>query len=154
MSTEILFISGAPSTGKSTTIKEIHDYLKNNKHFVEIHNISTTKKERAFILEGYNKTGTKINIFLNYAADNMGIIKKVHNFYNKHKPFDIVITAIRDMYLERSELLKIININESYIEIPLAKVTRKKDKTQALNDYHARVFNLVTHILSLSPFYI
>lgn len=121
---------------------------------MEIHNISTTKKERAFILEGYNKTGTKINIFLNYAADNMGIIKKVHNFYNKHKPFDIVITAIRDMYLERSELLKIININESYIEIPLAKVTRKKDKTQALNDYHARVFNLVTHILSLSPFYI
>lgn len=152
MGTKFIFISGAPNTGKSTILKTLHKFLKETKNFKEIKKEIIANNEGMFILEGYNNKEKPIKILLNYPSDTVDIIDNVYDFYTKNKPFDIVITSIRDMYSERDYLLEKFNITEDYIELPLAKVTRKNDKNLACNSYYTRVLNLLKHILSLPPF--
>ncbi len=152
MGTKFIFISGAPNTGKSTILKTLHKFLKETKKFKETKSKIIANDEGMFILEGYNNKGKSIKILLNYPSDTVDIIDNVYDFYTKNKPFDIVITSIRDMHSERDYLLDKFNITEDYIELPLAKVTRKNDKKLACNSYYTRVLNLLKHILSLSPY--
>ena len=152
MKTKFIFISGAPNTGKSTTLKELYKFLKNTKKFKETKSKIIANDEGMFILEGYNNKGKSIKILLNYPSDTVDIIDNVYDFYTKNKPFDIVITSIRDMHSERDYLLDKFNITEDYIELPLAKVTRKYDKEIALNNYYERILNLLKNILSLPLF--
>lgn len=152
MKTKFIFISGAPNTGKSTTLKELYKFLKNTKKFKETKSKIIANDEGMFILEGYNNKGKSIKILINYPSDTVSIIDSVFEFYEKNKPFDIVITSIRDMYCERDCLLETFKINEDFIELPLAKVTRKNDKEIACKKYYERVFTLAKSILALPPF--
>ncbi|MBE6348641.1 MAG: ATP-binding protein [Spirochaetaceae bacterium] len=152
MKTKFIFISGAPNTGKSTTLKELYKFLKNTKKFKETKSKIIANDEGMFILEGYNNKGKSIKILINYPSDTVSIIDSVFEFYEKNKPFDIVITSIRDMYCERDCLLETFKINEDFIELPLAKVTRKNDKEIACKNYYERVFTLAKSILALPPF--
>ena len=43
-------------------------------------------------------------------------------------------------------------IESCVCEIPLAKVTRRNDYYDAIENYQNRIFSLITHILSLAPF--
>ena len=135
MKTKFIFISGAPNTGKSTTLKELYKFLKNTKKFKETKSKIIANDEGMFILEGYNNKGKSIKILINYPSDTVSIIDSVFEFYEKNKPFDIVITSIRDMYCERDCLLETFKINEDFIELPLAKVNRKNDKEIACKNY-------------------
>ena len=152
MKTKFIFISGAPNTGKSTTLKELYKFLKKTKKFKETKSKIIANDEGMFILEGYDNKGKSIKILINYPSDTEAIIDYVYEFYNENKPFDIVITSIRDMYSERYCLLEKFNVGEDYIELPLAKVTRKYDKEIALNNYYERILNLLKNILSLPLF--
>ena len=162
MVSKFLLISGASDTGKSTVIGCIDNYLRNDKKFVEQNRFKITQDENAFILEGVDNTGTKIRIFINYPADNTTIINKVYSCYDKEKTScDIVISSIRDMDWERDEVLKIFNIikhdtteipDPIIVEIPIAKITRRNNRTKILQDYHSRVFKLAKNVLSSSLF--
>jgi len=150
-----LLLGGAPSVGKSESVYRLAKYLL-SKGFSDITNSVPEKFEdfRA-ILEGLNKNGEKTRIIINTPTDTVKIINELFEFYHEHGTYDILISSVRDHnFWPRNDFFKIMNIDEeSTIEIPLAKITRKKKNfNSALSWYQKKVDKLVVGLLNNEPF--
>lgn len=162
-----LFFSGAPDTGKSTTVYNLTTYLINDCDYKmkEINNCRKYKypKEKDFdftcILE---KGDTKI--LVHSITDTEYYINQLHEQIQSSN-FDAVISTIRDNVDEMREYMtRILNIEfiddtnainkfDYFIEIPLAKITRRFDKHDlALEWYNKKIKKLTISIISTQPF--
>lgn len=149
---EILLVSGSPNTGKSTVLLEVGKFLKANKF-----NIIKTMKippsnDEATILRGMDINGKTIQIFFNTASDYKGIINGAKQVLSTNPSVDFIISSVRDMGVERDYLINEICPNVSFLEVPLAKVSRKGNRAVAINDYQNRIINLIKHIMHENPF--
>lgn len=152
---KILLMSGAPNTGKTTLINRIEQYLRSIGFRNFCRRYTVFENDRAVILEGSNNRGVTVRILLNTASDTVNIINAVNEYYQQNCPVDYLITSVRDMYKEREYLFETFSVNDNeYYEIPLAKVSRRKDNEEAKENYYTRVLTLIKHILSMKPFYI
>lgn len=150
---KILLISGAPNTGKTKITTMIESYLRTIGFRNSCRKYVIPENDSAVVLEGINKKGKNIRILLNTASDTQNIINQVHEYYQQNSPIDCLITTVRDMHEERDYLFNTFEVeNNEYLEIPLAKVTRRNGFDSAIEDYQSRILLLVQHVLSLSPF--
>ena len=163
---ECLLIGGAPEVGKSNTIYRIALRLRNMGFKVIAGNIPIPKTGTVLIpssdfravLEGVNNQNKTIKIIINSPTDTVDIINTFKKFYDGNGgTYNILISSVRDdNFWPRSDFFRIMNINSSkdfILEIPLAKITRKKtNRPVALNWYELQLDNLIKHTLSNRPY--
>lgn len=173
-----LLLGGAPNVGKTETITHIvNEYLIKSKKFT----VDTSKPHQnldpdhlpdyMWILSRKNQEGKKITIIINSAADNQKTIKAFKTFMSqnmtKFGPYHILISPIRDIdtpnNIRSFFLSNIITSKYFQLEIPFAKITRKKKKGEektkkgklnetALKWYREQMDKLVRHTLENIPF--
>lgn len=154
-----LLISGAPNVGKTGTIYRLTEFLITHKSFKVIcGQVPSSQKDFIALIEGYNQQNQKIIIAVNSASDNTETISKFKEFLSANNNFNvsIIISSIRDHnFFPRKIFFEIMDINDSNIdiEIPLAKITRRKQhKNTAMQWYKNKIDNLVQFILNRQPF--
>ena len=151
---DFFLVGGYPNTGKTAIIKLIEKYLKKRGFNPVTTRNKTTNDDFVVVYEGSNQKKTKIRILLNSASDSISIIDQFYDYYQQNQSVDIVISSIRDAGAERDYLLKKFNlVDNSYIEVPLAKISGKRnDYKMALNQYQQRIMKLIEHILCQNSF--
>lgn len=186
---KILLIGGAEDTGKSELIRSlVVDFLRNKLKFeiekVIEDSIINLKHDGNKKLKELDKSEIKsyidkkdkdyfciakknnINIIISTAADIEIIIDNFKKYCNENKPYNFIISPIRDKFFDdetnndysyiRNYFIKTMSINiknVNIIEIPLAKITRKKDRrTNALKWYKEKIFLIAKKILEQAPF--
>jgi hypothetical protein len=155
---KFLVISGAPSTGKTTAINNIAEwvtirgsvtndsvgnplptFLPNPKGEYQDFSIALLYKGRKVIIHS--------------ATDDQACMDKLINLINNHPNTEIVITSCRDIYGERDYFTTNIRPNATFfLESPLGKITRRNDFTLADNLYKTLLLDLHEHILSNNPY--
>ncbi len=150
---EVLLVSGSPNTGKSSVLLEVGKFLRTN-NFIDVNApVKTTlRNDEATILRGMDINGKSIQIFLNTASDTFLIIDMAKQVLSTNPSVDFIISSVRDMGVERDCLINEICPNVSFLEVPLAKVSRKGNRVMAINDYQNRIVNLIKHIMHENPF--
>ena len=159
-----LLFGGAPSTGKTSAIYRLAIILTTraiNPFIIVAGSISLpppfgkTPNDFKVLLEGVDIKGKKTYILINSATDDKYNIDLLKDFYNNQQHIDIIISSVRDIYWKRKyffETMKILLEDDFYLEIPLAKITRRNDHALALNWYNHTLDTLGIHILSNTPF--
>ena len=152
---KILLISGAPNTGKTTLINLIIKYFRRCGFRSCCQSVHISGSDRVVCISGKTNKRKSVRVLINSASDTTTIINTIFQFYINNEPIDYFITSIRDMYDERELLFERLNCNNiEYYEVPLGRITRRKDFDQALDDYLSRILMLIEQVLSKSPFYI
>lgn len=151
---ESLLIGGAPSVGKSETIYRLANRLVGKGFVVVAGSIPTTFNDFRVVVEGTNTDGKEIRIIINSPTDTVAIINDFKGFLDVNGKYDILISSIRDNnFWPRQDFFKIIGIDKSLIEIPLAKITRRDNNfSVALDWYKDNIDRLIDHTLSNKPF--
>lgn len=149
----ILLFSGAPNSGKTTTIRQLTEHLINARNYTlqggdlpsEMIDFQCllTKEDRNIIIQSY--------------ADIPRSVEELAAFIAKSPAADTLITTCRDkgdfMHDQMKNELNVLFPNSAFIEIPLGKVTRQGNrKIIALEWYESSVKNLAVHIISNPPF--
>lgn len=155
---KFLVISGAPSTGKTTSINKIAEwitikggitidsngnplpsFLPNPKGKYEDFSIAIFYKNRKIIIHS--------------ATDDKVWIDKLVNLVNINPDTEIVITSCRDIYWERDYFTTNVRpYSTFFLESPLGKITRRNDFTIADNLYKDTLLQMHQHILSNNPY--
>lgn len=152
-----LLIGGQPNTGKSETISRL--FLLLSTRYTAIINVhphtalppTTPLKDFSAILQGIDTTGKQVKILIHSPTDDMPNINLLKENIITHKP-DIIITSIRDIDWERTEVEKIVGSNFSF-EIPLARITRRhlrRGKSKLW--YQSNIDNIVKLVIKSPPF--
>ncbi|WP_395077259.1 hypothetical protein [Flavobacterium sp.] len=151
-----LLIGGAPSVGKSESIYKLaQTLLTPARGFTIITGIfPPIINDFKIVIEGIDKSGVKIKILINSGTDNKKIIENFKNFHDVNKPFDIIISSVRDISNPRIDFFSIMKISTAdiIVEIPLAKVRRGKTRTTALIWYQDKLDALILNTISNAPF--
>jgi len=147
-----ILIGGSQNVGKTEAIYHLANYLLNSRSFVDVlQSVPKTKRDFMAILEGKDKNRNNIRIAINSASDTPDIIRKFKTLLNENKNISIIISSIRDNnFYPRKEFFDILNIDENDIdiEIPLAKITRRrKNKEIALKWYKNKINLLIIKLL-------
>lgn len=152
-----LFISGAPNTGKTVTIYDLTVYLisqgyvivlRGTGNFVNPTTVSQARIEdfQCIIEKKISDHITK-RVLINSATDNENRINSLLKFYEKNLNVDVVITSMRDggdtMRRFLKDKLNIIPNTDVVVEVPLAKITRKRNFITALMWYKRSVNEIV-----------
>lgn len=152
-----LFISGAPNTGKTETIYDLTVYLisqgyeiilRGNGNFAAPTPDSQARVEdfQCIIEKKISEHITK-TILINSATDNENRINSLLNFCKNNPNVDLIITSMRDggdaMRSFLKEKINIIPNTDIVVEVPLAKITRKRNFNAALRWYKNRINELV-----------
>jgi len=186
---KILLIGGAENTGKSELIRSLVVYFLRNKCKFEIEKViedstinlkhnedeelkELDKNEIKSYIDKKDKdyfciaTKSNIKIIISTASDVEVIIDNLKKYCNKNKPYNFIISPIRDKFFDdkknneyryiRNYFIKTMSINienVNTIEIPLAKINRKKDRrTNSLKWYKEKIFLIAQKILEQEPF--
>jgi len=152
---ESILIGGAQSVGKTTIIYRLASRLLNNGFSYDKNSPHLTAPYDDFmiVLEGNDKSGKFIRIIINSATDTVDIIQLFKDFYDKHGSYDILISSVRDKgHWPRKEFFNIMKLNQNVLEIPLGKVTRRKNKGTAKQWYLDTMDTLIDTILGKSPY--
>lgn len=149
---QCLLIGGAPSVGKTQTLYRLVKRLLTENYTVTKGIFPEEIKDFKVILEKSNTTNKKIRIIINSPSDTVGLISDFKKFYDENGTYNILISSIRDdNFWPRGEffdIMKITNPENSILEIPLAKITRKGDnRNVALKWYEEKVDKLVDYTL-------
>ncbi|WP_169779997.1 hypothetical protein [Campylobacter curvus] len=151
-----LLIGGAPNTGKTTLIAQIKGEFE-KAGFQIIDKIENGQINVDFTVCFMSKSldGKDVKIILNPPSDDRSSIDNCYGFMEKHKPFGIFISSIRDIgetknYFDDKILKKFSFSN--ILQIPLAKTTRRNEKENASKWYKDTNLKLAKHILANSPF--
>jgi len=152
-----LLIGGAESVGKTEAIVRLTDLLISKGFSVISGKHPSVNGEVRIVIEGKDAKGNLIKILINSATDTPKIIKGLKVFMDINKGFDILISSVRDKgSWPRKEFFSITGINESseqIIEVPLAKITRRKKKFPiALKWYITRMDKLIVMVATSTPF--
>lgn len=154
---KFLVISGAPSTGKTTAINKIAEWLTSG--------IITTDVDSnllpSFLPDAKGKywdfsiviilRGKKI--IIHSATDDIPNMDALINKLKLHPDTEIVITSCRDIYWERDYFTKNIrSFSTFFLESPLGKITRKNDFNLADTWYKDSSLALHQHILKNNPY--
>ena len=145
-----LLIGGQQNTGKSETIYRLANKILSS--FTLINgSIPSSFDDFTALLNGVDTTGKKVKILFHSASDDMDCINRLKKHINTHKP-DIIVTSIRDIGWERTEVEKIVSSNY-FFEIPLARITRRHHH-RGLSRlwYHKNVDNIVKLVVESLPF--
>lgn len=155
---KFLVISGAPSTGKTTAINKIAEWItiRGSVTNDSIGNplppfLPNSKGEyQDFSIVLFYK-GRKI--IIHSATDDKAWMDKLINLINLNPDTEIVITSCRDIYWERDYFTANIRPYATFfLESPLGKITRRNDFTIADNLYKALLLDMHEHILSNNPY--
>jgi hypothetical protein len=150
-----LLFGGAPSVGKSESIARLVDYLMQQKNFVRSNFEQKSHKDFFCVLEGKDKNNRPIKIIVTSASDMPDIINGFKGYCEKNLPYDLLVGPIRDKEGNmRKHFCKIMEITDSdfCVEIPLAKITRRKNFETAYNWYKTKIDNMVNICLGNMPF--
>lgn len=155
-----LLFGGAYSVGKTTAIIRLTQKLINSGYRVIVGSIPPTNpahRDIRLILEGSDNTGRIIKIYINSATDTYDTILDAKKFIDNYEPVDYFISSIRDHdFWPRRDFFSVMGINPTsndLLEIPLAKITRKKGNfVIALNWYESTLDKLVDKIIKEQPF--
>lgn len=152
-----LLIGGAETVGKTGTIIRLTDLLISKGYSVVSGKYPSPNGEVRIVLEGKDANDKTIKILINSATDTYKIIKDLKRFIDNNLGFDILVSSVRDEgSWPRKEFFSILNINkteEHLIEIPLAKITRRKTKFPiALSWYEKRIDKLIALVITSTPF--
>lgn len=165
----VLLIGGAPNTGKTNAIAMCANYLLGKGfNVINCQNYDGKKinlpkivtgvnhsKDFLAVLEGKDLNNKTVSIVLTSASDTTGIIDL--NFtYLQNQNYDIYISSIRDIGIERKYLLKKFNFTKAtpdLLEFPLAKMSRRGNNWfTAKTWYDTTVQNVLCHLLESKPF--
>ncbi len=151
-----LLIGGAPDTGKSKAIYRIANTLHGKGFAIIAGSIPATFNDFRVVLKGTDNNGKESIIIINSATDTEDIIKIFKKFFDTNGTYHIMISSIRDEnHYPRKEFFKImeLNVDESVLEIPFAKITRiKKYRAIPLKWFADNMDNLINHVLKNNPF--
>lgn len=164
-----LLFGGAQNVGKSETIWRTAQYLINAKSFSIVAgtlpsgplSLSNPFWDFKVVLEGIDKHGNPIKVLFVSATDTYSIIDWAKDFWDQ-LPFtvDIVVSSIRDdfdpsPYSLRQYFFDKFGVHQSgnfFIEIPLAKITRRNFFTNSLKWYQNSLDSLSIHLLANQPY--
>lgn len=155
---ECLLIGGAETVGKSETIYRLANRLLLRGFVVISGSIPSNFDDFRCVLKGINTFGVNITIIINSPSDNIPIINDFKTFYDSSGAiYDIFISSVRDGgFYPRNDffnIMQINNINNSIMELPLGKVTRRGGNFSiALTWYQNQIDNLIDNILINQPF--
>ncbi|QTR55457.1 hypothetical protein [Thiothrix unzii] len=169
---DCLLVGGAPSVGKSHLIHGLALWILNKPGFLLASaksynsNALNSLNNNPFVdfmavIDGVNTFNKKIRIIVNSATDDVNIINNFKGFFDANGGYDILISSVRDGDLRngnfwpRQEFFQIMNLNSIsnlILELPLAKVTRRRNSQSAYNWYETETSRLAQHILSRNPF--
>jgi len=152
-----LFISGAPNTGKTETIYDLTVYLisqgyeivlMGNGDFVtQIPDSRTRVEDFQCVIEKKISEHITKRVLINSATDNENRINSLLEFHKNNPNVDMIITSMRDggdaMRSFLKEKLNIIPNTDIVVEVPLAKITRKRNLNTALRWYKKSINELV-----------
>lgn len=151
-----LLIGGAQNTGKSKAIYRIANTLHGKGFTIIAGSIPATFNDFMVVLKGIDNNGKESIIIINSATDTEDIIKAFKRFFDKNGKYHIMISSIRDdNYYPRKEFFDImkLNVDETVLEIPFAKITRiKKYRAKPLKWFADNMDNLINHVLKNNPF--
>jgi hypothetical protein len=150
-----LLFGGAPSVGKSESITRLVGYLIQQKNFVRNNFKDLSNNDFFCILDGKDKNNCSIRIIVTSASDMPTIINDFKIYCKNNSPYDLVISPIRDegdgMRNRFLDVMDIVN-TDFCVEIPLAKITRRKNWQIAYNWYKEKIDNMVNNCLENMPF--
>ncbi|HAT3998703.1 TPA: hypothetical protein JRX02_000148 [Elizabethkingia anophelis] len=157
---KFLVISGAPSTGKTTAINKIANWLTSTlKITLDINGNplptflpDSTGKFWDFSVIIIVK-GKKI--IIHSATDDQYNLDALIEKINLHPDVEIVITSCRDLYWQRDYFINHIKpFSTFFLESPLGKITRRNDFHIVDIWYKNTLLTLHQHILENNPYYL
>ena len=165
---QYFFISGASSTGKTTTIHAICGWLLSKGYTGgdlrpdgKVYTPSTGfpvigVDDFSYILQ---KNGTKV--LVHSATDDTYNVEMLNDLMKNQKP-NVVISSCRDFPdWPREYLCQTLGLTNDYVldlrnpnvrEFPLAKITRRTNWTDAYNWYFENTFKMIKEILIDPPY--
>ena len=164
-----LLFGGAQSVGKSETIWRTAQFLINIKGFQVLAGtipngpFTTVNPFVDFrvVLEGYDQNNCLVKVLFVSATDTYSIIDGAKVFWDK-LPFqiDIIVSSVRDDFAPSSNSLRqyffdiflVHQAGNSFLEIPLAKITRRNSFVNALKWYQDSLDLLLRRLLSHQPY--
>lgn len=150
-------ISGAPSTGKTTAINNIAEWLTSGVITTDSNGLLLP----SFLQDTYGNfydfsiviviKGRKI--IIHSASDDTNKMDALIEKIKQNPDTEIVITSCRDIYGERDYFTANIRPYATFfLESPLGKITRRNDFLLADNLYKDTLLQMHQHILSNSPY--
>jgi len=154
---KFLVISGAPSTGKTTAINKIAEWLTSGV-------ITTDIDGNSLPIFLPNRNGKYLDfsiviilrgkkIIIHSATDDQFNMDALIEKLKLHPDTEIVITSCRDIYWERDYFTSHIKpFSTFFLESPLGKITRRNDFHIADTWYKNSLLTLHQHILKNNPY--
>lgn len=151
-----IIISGTQDTGKTTVVIRLKNLL-----IEKGYEIKEIKEESEQDFLGLLYKNEKL-ILVNSFSDTEYYIRKAKELIECNE-IHIMITAIRNNNDSmRSYMMEKLNLSfldeqnengiNSYMEIPLAKVTKRYDKENAIEWYNKKIVNLISTLISNEPY--
>jgi predicted NACHT family NTPase len=150
-------ISGAPSTGKTTSINKIAGWLTTG--------IITTDSNGQLLPSFLpDAKGIYIDfsivislhsrkIIIHSATDDEACMNSLIEKIKQNPDTEIIITSCRDIYWERDYFTTNLKpFATFFLESPLGKITRRNDFTTADDSYKDILLQMQQHILSNNPY--
>jgi len=150
-------ISGAPSTGKTTAINNIAQWLTSGvittdnagkllPSFLPYTDGNYYDFSIVVIIKG-------IKIIIHSASDDSAKMNALIEEIKQNPDTEIVITSCRDIYWERDYFTTNLKPYATFfLESPLGKITRRNDFTLADDSYKNILLEIHKHILSNNPY--
>ena len=154
---KFLVISGAPSTGKTTAINKIAEWITsalittdNNGYLLPsfLHDAHGNYYDFSIVII---VSGRKI--IIHSPSDDTSKMNALIEKIKQNPDTEIVITSCRDIYWERDYFT--VNLKPYatfFLESPLSKITRRNDFTPADDSYKDILLEMHQHILSNNPY--
>lgn len=166
---KFLVISGAPSTGKTTAINKIAEWVTSTNqlglvlNYVNNQVVNSLPNFQPYQLPHQNKptyndfslviTINNRKILIHSATDDRFNLDNLIDRINQYPDIEIVITSCRDIYWERDYFTKNIRpFFTFFLESPLGKITRRNDFNLADTWYKDNLLALHQHILKNNPY--
>lgn len=150
---KVIIISGAPNSGKTTTLRKFFEYLTSEGY----NPIETNWKPELSDFYALFEMNSKL-VLIHSACDDSYWVNELKQTIEKNQP-DIVLTTARDgVDCMREEVAKtfqctlnpedysIVSNDESLVsikEIPLGKVTRRNSRDEYQKWYHEQILKLL-----------
>lgn len=151
-----LLLGGAQNIGKTQAITGQANRLINSGFQIIAGSFPGPWPDFKVVLEGPNKNGNQIKLLLNSATDDRGKIKELKDFIDQLGfNVDAIISSVRDRDDPRTFFFSHLGISppkDFFLEIPMAKITRRNNLPSALTWYHQNLENIIIHILGSQPF--
>lgn len=155
---KFLVISGAPSTGKTTAINLLAEWIANRGSIL----LDSTGNPLPSFLPNSTGKYEDISIVINYkgrkiiihsATDDEARMNELLEIIKLNLDAEIVITSCRDIYWERDYFIAHIRpFATFFLESPLGKITRRNDFTHADNWYKDTLLLMHQYILTSNPY--